>query len=130
MLYEVITVIIKGRKDGIHFGPGKRFTIRDGIFQTFDDAIALNGQDYSTSNPEMGWIEDGIIENCYDLNQEKTVGFFCRMLAGAWIDWEKGMKVQQSVITSYSIHYTKLYDQENVLPSETAYFKPSMMPLL
>ncbi|MFO7588724.1 MAG: hypothetical protein R6X22_11705, partial [Gemmatimonadota bacterium] len=82
-------VIIKGQKDGIHFGPGKRFTIRDGVFQTFDDAIALNGQDYSTSNPELGWIEDGIIENCYDLNQEKTVGYFCRMLAGGWIDWKK-----------------------------------------
>lgn len=89
-------VIIKGQKDGIHFGPGRRFTVRDGVFQTFDDAIALNGQDYSTSNPELGWIEDGVIENCYDLNQEKTVGYFCRMLAGGWIDWKAGMKVQQS----------------------------------
>ena len=89
-------VIIRGQKDGIHFGPGKRFTIRDGVFQTFDDAIALNGQDYSTSNPELGWIEDGVIENCYDLNQKKTVGYFCRMLAGGWIDWKKGMMVQQS----------------------------------
>ena len=89
-------VIIKGRKDGIHFGPGKRFTIRDGVFQTFDDAIALNGQDYSTTDPEVGWIEDGIIENCYDLDQDKTQGYFCRMLAGGWIDWKKGMKVQQS----------------------------------
>jgi len=89
-------VIIKGQKDGIHFGPGKRFTIRDGVFQTFDDAIALNGQDYSTTDPELGWIEDGVIENCYDLKQEKTVGYFCRMLAGGWIDWKKGMKVQQS----------------------------------
>ena len=89
-------VIIKGQKDGIHFGPGKRFTIKDGVFQTFDDAIAFNGQDYSTSNPELGWIEDGIVENCYDLNQEKTVGYFCRFLAGGWIDWKEGMKVQQS----------------------------------
>ncbi len=103
-------VIIKGRKDGIHFGPGKRFTIRDGVFQTFDDAIALNGQDYSTSNPELGWIEDGIIENCYDLNQEKTVGYFCRMLAGGWIDWEKGMKVQQSdaVVSNGKIYRVKM----------------------
>lgn len=103
-------VIIKGQKDGIHFGPGKRFTIRDGVFQTFDDAIALNGQDYSTSNPEMGWIEDGLIENCYDLNQEKTVGFFCRMLAGAWIDWKKGMKVQQSdaVVSNGRLYRVKM----------------------
>lgn len=103
-------VIIKGQKDGIHFGPGKRFTIRDGVFQTFDDAIALNGQDYSTSNPEMGWIEDGLIENCYDLNQEKTVGFFCRMLAGGWVDWKKGMKVQQSdaVVSNGRIYRVKM----------------------
>ncbi|EPR66267.1 hypothetical protein [Cyclobacterium qasimii] len=68
-------VIIKGQKDGIHFGPGKRFTIRDAVFQTLDDAIALNAQDYSTSNPEIGWIEDGIIENCYDLDQENGLDF-------------------------------------------------------
>ncbi|MCY1719649.1 hypothetical protein OU798_04810 [Prolixibacteraceae bacterium Z1-6] len=103
-------VIIKGQKDGIHFGPGKRFTIKDGVFQTFDDAIALNGQDYSTSNPEMGWIEDGIIENCYDLNQDKTVGFFCRMLAGGWIDWKKGMIVQQSdaVVSNGKVYRVKM----------------------
>lgn len=103
-------VIIKGQKDGIHFGPGKRFTIRDAVFQTYDDAIALNAQDYSTSNPEMGWIEDGLIENCYDLNQEKVLGFFCRMLAGAWIDWRKGMKVQQSdaVISNGRMYRVKM----------------------
>ncbi len=103
-------VIIKGQKDGIHFGPGKRFTVRDAVFQTFDDAIALNGQDYSTSNPELGWIEDGLIENCYDLNQEKTVGFFCRMLAGGWIDWKEGMKVQQSdaVVSNGRIYRVKM----------------------
>ncbi|MCE4565015.1 hypothetical protein INQ51_11905 [Maribellus sp. CM-23] len=114
-------VIIKGQKDGIHFGPGKRFTIRDGVFQTFDDAIALNGQDYSTSNPELGWIEDGIIENCYDLNQEKTVGYFCRMLAGGWIDWKKGMKVQQSdaVVSNGKIYRVKMPADETLYESVT-----------
>ncbi len=114
-------VIIKGRKDGIHFGPGKRFTIRDGVFQTFDDAIALNGQDYSTSNPELGWIEDGIIENCYDLNQEKTVGYFCRMLAGGWIDWKKGMKVQQSdaVVSNGKIYRVKMDPDATLYESVT-----------
>ena len=114
-------VIIKGQKDGIHFGPGKRFTIRDGVFQTFDDAIALNGQDYSTSNPEMGWIEDGIIENCYDLNQEKTVGYFCRLLAGGWIDWKKGMKVQQSdaVVSNGRIYRVKMEPDGTLYESVT-----------
>ena len=89
-------VIIKGEKDGVHLGRGKRFTIRNGVFQTFDDAIALNAHDYATSNPELGWIENGVIENCYDLNADNTVGYFCRILAGAWTDWKEGMEVQQS----------------------------------
>lgn len=76
-------VIIKGEKDGVHLGRGKRFTIRNGIFQTFDYAIALNTHNYTTSNPELGWIENGIIENCHDLNAENTTGYFCRILAGA-----------------------------------------------
>lgn len=89
-------VIIKGEKDGVHLGRGKRFTIRNGTFQTFDDAVALNAHDYAVGNPELGWIEDGLVENCHDLNAEKTTGFFCRILAGAWIDWTPGMEVQQS----------------------------------
>lgn len=89
-------VIIKGEKDGVHLGRGRRFTIRNGSFQTFDDAVALNAHDYAVGNPELGWIEDGLVENCHDLNAEKTTGFFCRILAGAWIDWTPGMEVQQS----------------------------------
>lgn len=89
-------VVIKGDKDGVHFGWGKRFTVRNGIFQTYDDAIALNAHDYATSNPELGWLENGVIENCHDLNAEATVGFFCRILAGAWSDWREGMEVQQA----------------------------------
>lgn len=89
-------VIIKGMKDGIHLGSGRRFTIRDCVFQTRDDALGFIGKDYSTSNPEIGWIEDGLVENCYDLNQEGVLGFFCRMTAGGWIDWKSGMQVQHS----------------------------------
>lgn len=88
--------VIKGKKDGIHLGRGKRFTIRDCVFETFDDAVALNGHDYSTGNPELGWIEDGVVENCTDLAAEKATGYFCRILAGAWLDWKEGMEVQQS----------------------------------
>lgn len=88
--------IITGKKDGIHLGRGKRFAISDCVFDTFDDAIALNGHDYDTSNPELGWIEDGVIERCYDVNADNAVGYFCRMLAGAWVDWYPGMQVQKS----------------------------------
>ncbi len=89
-------VIIHGKKDGVHLGRGNRFTIRNGIFKCFDDAIALNAHDYATSNPELGWIENGVVENCHDLNEEKTTGYFCRILAGGWLDWKSGMELQHS----------------------------------
>ncbi|MCF7687410.1 MAG: hypothetical protein K9N01_03820 [Cephaloticoccus sp.] len=89
-------VIVHGDKDGIHLGRGKRYRISNGVFKTFDDAIALNGHDYASGNPELGWIEDGLVENCHDLNADKVLGFFCRILAGAWIDWIPGMIVQNS----------------------------------
>jgi hypothetical protein len=89
-------LIVKGKKDGVHLGRGKRFQIRDCVFQTFDDAVALNAHDYDVGNPELGWIEDGIVERCTDLNEANTVGFFCRILAGSWTDWQAGMEVQKS----------------------------------
>lgn len=93
-------VMIKGDKDGVHLGRGKRFHIRNGVFETYDDAVALNAHDYDVGNPELGWIEDGVVEQCHDLARDKEnkdhVGFFCRILAGAWKDWEPGMIVQKS----------------------------------
>jgi hypothetical protein len=91
-------MIIKGDKDGVHLGRGKRFLISEGIFDTYDDAVALNGHDYDVGNPELGWIEDGIVEKCQDLSHDGkcTDGYFCRILAGAWVDWYSGMKVQKS----------------------------------
>jgi hypothetical protein len=115
-------VIIKGKKDGVHLGRGKRFTIRNGVFQTFDDAIALNAHDYSTGNPELGWIENGVIENCHDLNAENTVGYFCRILAGAWTDWKAGMEVQQSdaVVSNGKIYRVQNKPDGTVYKSNTA----------
>lgn len=114
-------VIIKGNKDGVHLGRGKRFLISNGVFQTFDDAIALNAHDYATSNPELGWIENGVIENCYDLNQENTVGYFCRILAGAWTDWKHGMEVQQSdaVVSEGLIYRVQMQPDGQVFTSDT-----------
>ncbi len=90
-------VVIEGDKDGVHLGRGTRFTISNCIFRTYDDAVALNAQDFSTSNPELGWIENGVVQNCYDLPDGKApIGFFCRILAGGWKDWKPGMEVQQS----------------------------------
>lgn len=89
-------VRIEGKKDAVHFGRGSKFVVRHGIFKTYDDPIALNAHDYVTSNPELGWIENGLIEDCYDLNDTDTVGFFCRILAGSWVNWYEGMHVQRS----------------------------------
>lgn len=90
-------VNIRGLKDGVHLGRGKRFVISNGVFQTGDDAVALNAHDYSVGNPELGWIEDGVVSSCHDLDEPgNRVGYFCRILAGAWVDWREGMEVQQS----------------------------------
>lgn len=89
-------VHVEGRKDAVHLGKGKRFVIRHGLFKTFDDPIALNAHDYAVANPQLGWIEDGLIEDCYDLADEETTGYFCRILAGAWCDWYSGMEIQNS----------------------------------
>ena len=115
-------IIIKGKKDGVHLGRGKRFKISNCIFETFDDAIALNAHDYSTSNPELGWIEDGIVENCHDMNAEKTTGYFCRILAGAWIDWKHGMEVQQSdaVVSNGRIYRVQMQPNGKTYKSVTA----------
>ena len=89
-------IFIEGNKDGVHLGPGKDFVIRRGKFRTFDDPIALNAYDYSSSAPFIGTIENGLIEDCYDLDDRSTTGYFCRILGGAWCDWKKGMAVQHS----------------------------------
>ena len=87
---------ITGEKDGVHLGWGRDFVIRHGKFCTYDDPIALNAFDYSPSNTHVGWIEDGVIEDCYDLDADTTTGHFCRILGGAWCDWYEGMLVQHS----------------------------------
>ncbi|MFC4222238.1 hypothetical protein [Flagellimonas marina] len=100
--------ILVGDKDGIHLGRGNRFRISNATFKTLDDALALNAHDYATSNPEVGWIENGVIENCHDLSLEgqPLVGYFCRILAGGWIDWEEGLELQNAdaVVTGGRIY--------------------------
>ncbi|MCL4065351.1 hypothetical protein M3484_02010 [Pseudomonas sp. GX19020] len=89
---------IEGWKDAVHLGNGDCYLIRDCRFMTYDDPIALNAHDYATGQPELGWLTNGLIENCYDLADpvRGTTGFFARILAGAWVDWFAGMQVRQS----------------------------------
>ena len=88
----VENVRIEGRKDAVHLGTGKNFIIRNGFFKTFDDPIALNAHDYSSANPQLGWIENGLIENCYDFDDADTTGYFCRILAGSWCNGTKACR--------------------------------------
>ena len=87
-------VIIKGRKDGIHFGNGKRFRVSNGVFQTADDAIALSAGDWVTGNPEFGDLDGGLIENCYELPTERFEGAFAKIVSSAWVDWTPSMPVR------------------------------------
>ena len=87
-------VIIKGKKDAIHLGRGKRFRISNGVFQTADDAIALAAGDWISGNPELGDIEDGLIENCYDLKADKLEGAFAKIVPAAWVDWKPNIEVR------------------------------------
>ena len=89
--------ILEGKKDGIHLGRGNRFTISNAVLTTVDDGIALNAHDYATSNPELGWIENGVVEKCWDMRgDQELIGYFCRILAGAWVDWRAGMELQNA----------------------------------
>ena len=97
---------LEGDKDGVHFGPGAGFIVRGCVFRTEDDAIALNCSDYSTSNPTLGTIENGLIENCLDLPDKPTNSMFIRILVGGWKQWEKGMRVFHSDAV---VHEGRLY---------------------
>ena len=106
---------LEGDKDTIHLGKGKRFVIKHVITNSGDDGIALNGHDWVTSNPQVGWIEDGLIEDVYDLNNTTGTGFFSRMLAGAWVDWFTTMDIHRgdTIVASNN----KMYRSTNVVGS-------------
>ena len=89
---------IEGVQFSIHVCTFEDLLISNATFKTLDDALALNAHDYATSTPEVGWIENGVIENCHDLSLEgqPLVGYFCRILAGGWIDWEEGLELQNA----------------------------------
>jgi len=104
---------IEGNKDGVHFGPGNGFVLRNGIFRTKDDPIALNSDDYSPSAPTVGELTNGLIENCIDLNQDATYGYFIRFHMGAFAPWQKGMDIMHSDTVIYE---NKMY--RAVLPPD------------
>ena len=90
------TLEAHGRKDGVHLGVGKNYVIRNCVFETNDDAIAINAHDYPTGTCELGWIENGIIDNIRLVSApsyNKSRGIY--MLGGCWSDWSEGMTVRE-----------------------------------
>ena len=106
---KITNVHIEGKKDAVHLGYGKGFLIKNGLFRTFDDPIALNAHDYSCSSPELGWIEDGVGEDCCELDEESTTGFFCRILAGSWVNWREGMIIRNSDTVVHNGRFYRAY---------------------
>lgn len=84
---------VRGNKDGIHVNAGKRFVIRNGITCTGDDGIALNANDWPSSAPCVGSIEDGVIENIVDLPGGRCN--FARVLTGSVPEWHAGIVLQR-----------------------------------
>lgn len=124
--------IIKGKKDGIHLGPGKRFKISNIVFQTGDDAIALVPGDWVSANPEFGNLEDGIIENCSDIPDDYLEGGFAKIVASAWLDWKPGIPVKHgdAVVSNGRIYRVVAQLDNRVYTSTTKpAFEKGMMVL-
>lgn len=87
---------IEGIHDAIHLGTGRDFIIRNSLFRTDNDAVAMNGLDFPNNSPRIGWIENGLIDNCVDLPDPDAavIGYFARMTAGSFKEWEEGMSIQ------------------------------------
>ncbi len=125
-------VIIKGKKDGIHLGKGKRFRISNALFETGDDAIALVPGDWVSANPEYGTLEDGLIENCTDLQDDYLEGAFAKIVASAWVDWKPGIEVKHgdAVVSNGRIYRVVAKLNNRVYKSLTQpTFEKSMMIL-
>ena len=83
-------------KDGIHLGPGSKIVIKNCIFHTADDAIALNAVDYQGSTTAYGNIENVVISDIFfEENNGFAAGRGIYALVGAWDDWYSGMSVQK-----------------------------------
>ena len=102
---------IRGGKDGVHLGRGKRFVIRNGVCQTGDDAIALNAEDYPNCSPAQGDIADGLVENIVDepiVPPAPQHGNLSRLITGAWVDWHEGIRLQNGDTVRHGRHVYRI----------------------
>ncbi len=109
-------LIIEGEKGGICFGSGKRFTLRHAGFKTSEAPVSLNNSDGSDDD----WIEEGVFEDCYDLNGDIPV-FIC---SNAAVD---NIRIINSDISGTVMHLQNIkaegleYPDTKVLISGTAF---------
>lgn len=99
---------IRGRKDGIHFNCGRGFVVRNGVLATCDDGVAVNAGDWPDCAPEIGDVADGVVENLVieptPPSESKKPGDMGLAIAGAWVDWYPGMKLQRNDIVRVGQH--------------------------
>ena len=93
---------IRGRKDGIHFNCGRGFVVRNGVLCTCDDGIAVNAGDWPDCAPEAGDVTDGLVEKVVmeptPPEEAKKPGELGLAIAGAWVDWYPGIRLQRNDI--------------------------------
>lgn len=99
--------VIRGQKDGVHISSVDNFVIRNGVFETKDDALALNACDWVSSNCVDGDIRDGLVESVVDVAPSFAQdGYSCRLLTGAWKNWQSGMSIHRgdTVVSNNKIY--------------------------
>lgn len=86
---------LEGKKDGLHLGPGNGLLIKKLHTRTYDDALALNAFDWAISNPEVGDIENVVVEE-FLCSWDPSSGNTSRavnVLMGAVGPWRQAMPV-------------------------------------
>ena len=84
---------IRGRRDGVHLNSGRNFTVRRGVLRTLDDGVALNAGEWPDCTPEMGSLENGVVEQITD--EAGGACNFVRVITGRWREWHAGMRLQR-----------------------------------
>ena len=84
---------IRGRRDGVHLNSGRNFTVRRGVLRTLDDGVALNAGEWPDCTPEMGSLENGVVEQITD--EDGGACNFVRVITGRWREWHAGMRLQR-----------------------------------
>ena len=84
---------IRGGKDGVHLNRGRNFLIRNGRLRTLDDGVALNAGEWPNCTPEIGDVENGVVEDLVD--EPGGECNFVRFISGRWQEWRAGMKLRR-----------------------------------